>query len=208
MSKDGDDVYVIEDDTVLRAMLRIVLEEAGYSVRFFADAESLLEAARLKRPSCVLLDYVLPELSGLEIMEQLDKNGCSAPKVIMSGYASIAVAVKAIRFGAADFIEKPFSRSALLSVIRKAIDHSKNAKMVEKFEASRSPFGEELSQREKEVLDRLLEGATTGEIAQALRISPRTVEYHRARMLTKYGVKRTVDLVQRVLAQREPASLP
>lgn len=202
MSAEVDNIYVIDDDPVARAMLESILSEADYNVQFFVDLTTLVVATRVKLPACVLLDYDRPGTSGLEALETLDKNSCSVPKLIMSGDGSIAIAVKALKAGATDFIEKPFTRTKMLATINAAIQQGKRSRITGGWDAKTPSVNDPLTKRERDILHSLLRGAQTTEVARELGISPRTVEYHRSRMLKKFRVKRTVDLIRTVVSQQ------
>lgn len=186
-----NEVFILEDDLTTRAMLRVVLERAGYRPVFFADGEALIAKARNASPACILLDLCLPGISGLDVLGQLTDRTCPAPILMVSGQGDIPTAVHALHIGAADFVEKPFSPADLVARIASAGGgqpaHSANP--VEHFKQSRG-----LTKRECQVLDHLIAGASSKAIARKLGISPRTIEDHRARIMQKAGVKTTAQL--------------
>ena len=186
-----NEIFILEDDLTTRAMLRVVLEKAGYQPVFFADGEALIAKARCASPACILLDLCLPGASGLDVLGQLTDRTCPAPILMVSGQGDIPTAVHALRIGAADFVEKPFSPADLVARIASAgaglAAHA--ASPVDYFKQSRG-----LTRRECEVLDHLIAGSSSKAIARKLGISPRTIEDHRARIMQKAGVKTTAQL--------------
>ena len=186
-----NEVFVLEDDLTTRAMLRVVLERAGYQPLFFADGDALIAKARYAAPACILLDLCLPGKSGLEILGQLTDLTYPAPILMVSGQGDIPTAVRALRIGAADFVEKPFSPADLVARIVSAGAGlpGRSASPVEYFKQTRG-----LTRRECEVLDHLLAGSSSKVIAREFGISPRTVEDHRASIMRKAGVKSIAHL--------------
>ncbi len=187
----SNEIFILEDDLTMRAMLKASLERAGYQVVFFADGDALLAHARQASPACVLLDLCLPGKSGIEVLTTLNSQGCSAPVLMISGQGNIPTAVQALRLGAADFIEKPFRPGDLLARIEAAgaSAEARPASPAEHFKNARG-----LSRREQEVLDHLLAGSTNKLIARKLNVSPRTIEDHRANIMRKAGVRTTAQL--------------
>jgi FixJ family two-component response regulator len=185
-------IYVVDDDSAVRATLTAILTRAGYLVICFADGEALLEVARRRAPVCILLDVYLDGPSGITILKHLNANGeYPAPVFVMSGRGNIQLAVEAIKHGAFDFIEKPFRGHHLIEKIKAATGtpNIRNTRSVREIE-------QPLSKRETEILTLLTEGHSNKEIAQVFDISPRTVEYHRSRLLKKMNARNVVDLMQ------------
>ncbi|PSO16420.1 DNA-binding response regulator [Bradyrhizobium sp. MOS003] len=186
-----NEVFILEDDLTTRAMLRVVLEKAGYQPVFFADGEALIAKSRHASPACILLDLCLPGISGLDVLGQLTDRTCPVPILMVSGQGEIPTAVHALRIGAADFVQKPFSPADLVARIESAGvgQPAHSAGPLDHFKQSRG-----LTRRECEVLDHLIAGSSSKVIARKLGISPRTIEDHRARILQKAGVKTTAQL--------------
>ena len=199
-----NEIFILEDDLTTRAMLRVVLEKAGYQPIFFADGEALIAKTRHASPACILLDLCLPGISGLDVLGRLTDRTCPAPILMVSGQGDIPTAVHALRIGAADFVEKPFSPADLIARIESAgaAPSAHSMSPVDYFKQSRG-----LTRRECEVLDHLIAGASSKAIARKLGISPRTIEDHRARIMQKAGVKTTAQLsvkaFERALAQKD-----
>jgi two-component system response regulator TtrR len=195
-------IYVVDDDPILRKALRMVLEAEGYEVRLFGAAAEFLEACSPKDSGCVLLDLRLDDMSGLEVHERLLELGVHMPIIMMSGYADVPVAVKAMRSGAIDFLQKPFQNSDLLAAVRRGVLRAQQIRRSEAGLAILEARFAKLSVREKQVLDGVLAGKVNKVIAMELSLSSKTVEYHRARMMEKLGVDSVAELVKLVLKLR------
>jgi len=194
-----NEVFIVDDDPSVSAALSVVLSGEGYQVASFVEGETFLAAARSRTPGCVLLDVHLPGSSGLDILKQLDAQSYPAPVLIISGRGDIPTAVEAIRNGALDFIEKPFDAVAVVARVRSAIDawHDGNGK--DSILARDFPGHDRLTARERDVLERIAQGASNKEAGRELGISPRTIEVHRARIMEKLAAKNAADLMRIVL---------
>jgi len=200
-------VYIVEDDPTTRQALQWLLESVGLEVRACADGREFLDAYRPDRPGCLLLDLRLPDRGGLIVQEELIRRGTRLPVIVISGHATVAAAVRAMKHGAVDVLEKPVSDERLLECVQEAVavDRRRRAKAAAREQAARDLAV--LTARETQVLDRLLEGLAAKQIAQELGISRRTVEVHRARLLQKLGVQSIAKLVRlAVAAGRCPAA--
>jgi FixJ family two-component response regulator len=204
MTETKPDIFVVDDDPAVRQTLTAVFAGAGQQVTCFADGAALLAATRDKTPACIILDVHIPGRSGLDILKELNADDYPAPIFIMSGQGDIAMAVDAIRSGALDFIEKPFRGSVVVQKVRDAINalasrrNSADARAVSNLHF---PGREPLTRREREVLVCLTSGASNKEAARQLGIGPRTVEYHRARLMEKLGARNIADLVRIVMVE-------
>lgn len=185
------EIFILEDDLTMRAMLRAILLRAGYRPTFFADGDALLLRARQVCPACVLLDLCLPGKSGLDVLDALRREAYPAPVLMISGQGDIPVAVRALRLGAADFVEKPFRADDLIARIEAA---GAEVRADPAIPVQHYKDSWRLSKREKEVLEHLLVGSTTKVIARQLNLSPRTIEDHRASIMRKAGVRTTAQL--------------
>jgi FixJ family two-component response regulator len=197
------EIFVVDDDPAVRQTLTAVFKAAGETVVCFADGAALLAAARERTPACIILDVHIPGRSGLDILKELNADDYPAPVFIMSGQGDIPMAVDAIRHGALDFIEKPFRGSEVITRVRDAIAAMarRRADTSEPQAKLYFPGREPLTRREREVLARLTAGSSNKEVARELGIGPRTVEYHRARLMDKLGAKNVADLVRIVMAE-------
>jgi len=193
------EIFIVDDDPSVRAALSVVLTGEGYQVASFVEGEAFLAAARSRTPGCVLIDVQLPGASGLDLLRRLDAQHYPAPILVISGHGDIPTAIEAIRNGALDFIEKPFDAAALVARVRGAIDawHSGNRK--DSILARDFHGHERLTARERDVLERIAQGASNKEAGRDLGISPRTIEVHRARIMEKLAAKNAADLMRIVL---------
>lgn len=198
MPSSNVEIFIADDDLAVRDALAVVFTLARFRVASFGDGPSLLAAAGLREPACILLDVQMPGPSGLDILKELNARNCRAPIFIMSAYGRAPLIVDAIRNGAVDFIQKPFDATALVSRVREVLaarnDHNASADAVRRF-----PGCEMLTRRERQVVELIIGGASNKEAGRALGISPRTVEVYRARIMDKLGAKNAADLVRIVL---------
>jgi two-component system response regulator FixJ len=196
------ELFVVDDDASMRDLLGTVFTHEGYRVTGFAEGESFLLAARLRKPSCILLDVHMPGRTGIDILKALDAPRYGAPIFIISAHGEIALAVEAIKNGAFDFIEKPFETNAVVTRVRQAVSGcSRVAREIDRREAGAQRFAgqERLTPRERDVLAEIAGGSSNKEVGRRFNISPRTVEVHRARIMDKLKAKNAADLVRIVL---------
>jgi two-component system, LuxR family, response regulator FixJ len=193
------EIFIVDDDPSVCTALSVVLSGEGYQVTSFVEGESFLTAARSRTPECVLIDVHLPGCSGLDVLRKLDAQHYPAPVLVISGRGDIPTAVDAIRNGALDFIEKPFDPTAVVARVRDAIGAWQNGNGEDGILARDFPGHERLTARERDVLERIAEGASNKEAGRDLGISPRTVEVHRARIMEKLNAKNAADLMRIVL---------
>jgi FixJ family two-component response regulator len=196
------EVFIVDDDPLMRAALSIVLGDEGFDVTSFIDGESFLSATHWRTPACVLIDVHLPDCSGLELLKALDARQYRAPILIISGRGDIPMAVDAIRNGALDFIEKPFDPETVATRVRDAIQAWQKLGQGGRTLARDFQGHERLTAREWDVLERIAGGASNKETGRELGISPRTVEVHRARIMEKLGAKNAADLMGIVLGRK------
>ncbi|MBG6145308.1 response regulator [Roseibium album] len=197
MEADAEAVYIVDDDPAVRDALSVLFNMEGYVVETFSDGDTFIQSASKSAPACVMLDVHMPGRSGIEILKALNAENYPAPIFIISGQGDIPMAVEAIRNGAFDFIEKPFSAETVLDRVKEAI-----AAMKQREDEDRSQTFEGadlLTRRELEVLKQITDGASNKEAGRTLGISPRTVEVHRARIMEKLGARNAADLVRIVL---------
>jgi two-component system response regulator FixJ len=195
--------YVVDDDESIRTLWRWLMESNGVAVRTFATATEFIESYRSGDAGCLVLDLKLPGMSGLELQEYLNSKGIEIPIVFVTGHGDVPAAVSALKGGAVDFIEKPFSHREVLSIIENALQ--RDAENREK-RARRSRIAGRLAmltEREREVLQRVIEGKPNKIIAADLDISMKTVEFHRAKVMEKMGVTSVAELVQFAMQQSE-----
>ena len=197
------EIFIVDDDPLVRDALSVVFTLAGYKVRAFADGASFVAAARAEAPACIILDVHMPGRSGLDILKALNAEHYPTPIFIISGQGDIPMAVEAIRNGALDFIEKPFNGETVVTRVREAIEARTRRSEAGGLEAlaAQFPGRDLLTPREREVLGKIAEGASNKEAGRLLGISPRTIEVHRARIMEKLGAKNAADLVRIVLSE-------
>jgi len=192
-------VHVVDDDEAIRDSLALLLGAAGFSVATYPSAEAFLITAP-QGPGCLVIDVRMPGMGGLELQEELIRRGRRIPVIVVTGHAEVPLAVKAMKAGAVDFVEKPFDEQTIVASIRRAFDLGLE---VAREEAEGSQIGRRLAQltpREREVLDALVAGKPNKIIAYELSISPRTVEIHRARVMEKMAARTLSDLVRMALS--------
>ncbi|MGQ0545083.1 MAG: response regulator transcription factor [Betaproteobacteria bacterium] len=186
--------YVVDDDESIRTLWRWLMESNGIAVRAFASAGEFIESYR-GEPGCLVLDVRLPGMSGLELQDYLRRNGVEIPIVFTSAHGDIPTAVSAMKGGAVDFIQKPFSYREVLAIIEKAFGRDAEIRAI----AARLAT---LTGRERAVMQRIIEGKPNKLIAADLDISVKTVEYHRAKLMEKTGASSIAELV--VFAMQHP----
>ena len=195
-------VFLVDDDPeMLKAIARTVAS-AGWPVQTYPSGEAFLCAYDPTQAGCVVLDLRMPHMSGLRVQETLMERGAPIPLIFITGYGEVEAAVQAMKAGAMDFLEKPFSEQMLLACIERAMAH--DARMRHE-QAWRTTFAARLARltlREREVLDLVLAGLLNKEIALRLAISQRTVELHRRRIMQKLHAESAVDLARQVLLAR------
>lgn len=182
-------VHVVDDEDSIRRSAKFMLSTSGYAVETWETGVAFLKEAKTAQPGCILLDVRMPEMDGLEVQQALNERGITMPVIILTGHGDIGIAVRAMKAGAVDFIEKPFEKAVLMSAIEAAHARlEKNAADFERNEEAHVMLGK-LTSREREVLEGLAKGLPNKTIAYDLDISPRTVEVHRANLMTKLGVR-------------------
>jgi len=189
-------VHLIDDDEGVRQAVAFLLSSAGLAVRVHESAVAFLEALPSLQPGCIVSDVRMPGMDGLELQRRLKSLGVTLPMIIMTGHADVSLAVEAMKAGAVDFIEKPFDDELILSAIRAALDLYDKTGYRETEIAQTQAKLKSLSTREREVLDGLLAGHPNKTIAYDLGLSARTVEVHRASLMTKMGATSLSELVR------------
>jgi two-component system, LuxR family, response regulator FixJ len=187
-------VYVVDDDPAVCRSLERLLDAADFRATSYPTANAFLDAARNLSAGCALLDLRMPELDGIEVQARLFQIRPDLPVIIMTGQGDVQSAVRAMKAGSVDFIEKPYSDASLIAAIESALkrDASKDQAEV----AAAVALVKTLSSRERQVLDALVSGQSNKTIAFDLGISVRTVEVHRARMMDRLGVRQFAEAVR------------
>ena len=189
-------VYLVDDDEAVRSALTLLLETVGLDVRSFASPEAFLNQAAGLTPGCLILDIRMPAISGLKLQEKLNVQGMAWPTVIISGHGDIEACRRAFRNGAIDFLSKPVDEQDLIDAIQKGHAELERQQQVSAERAEAVALVKHLSVREQEVLEMIAKGLTTKQIADALGLSPRTVESHRAAIAAKAGTSSAAELTR------------
>jgi two-component system, LuxR family, response regulator FixJ len=189
-------VHVVDDDASIRDSLRVLLEASGFSVATYGTATEFLAAAPFTAGGCVLTDIRMPDVGGLELQERLSSSEASLPVIVMTGQGDVPLAVRAMKAGAIDFLEKPFEGEQLIDAVERALQQSRTAEESDRLAAKATRKLSELTPREREVLGMLVAGLSTKAIANRLGASPRTIEVHRARVFGKLDADTLPELVR------------
>ena len=200
-------IYIVDDDEALRDSLAWLLDSAGYLTQSFDSAEAFLAGYNDGLTGCVLLDVLMPGMSGLELFDRLCELHATLPVIFITGHGDVPMAVAALKRGAADFIEKPFNDEDMLTLIRQCLAVERDERDRRRQDAEVARRLDQLTQREREVLELIIAGKLNKQIADTLGISIKTVEVHRARVMEKMGANSLAELVQHVVAL-EPQSAP
>ncbi|KAA0578505.1 response regulator transcription factor [Azospirillum sp. B21] len=212
-------VFILDDDDAIRDSLEVLLDCAGFRVESFSTPLGFLESGAPSRPGCLLVDVRMPQMSGLDVQERLTRGGHSMPVVVMTGHGDVPLAVRAMKAGAVDFVEKPFEEEALLIAVRSALTLARASESRTADAAPPAVVSEQsasppavsappevldrlaaLTPREMDVLRWLVAGKSNKVIAFELSISPRTVEIHRARVMEKMRADSLPTLVRMAIA--------
>jgi len=198
-------VFVVDDNVGVRKSLRALLESAGLAVETYASGEEFLAAYDPERPGCLVLDVRLRHGSGLDVQDELRRRKTTLPIIVLTGHGDVSSSVRALKAGAADFLQKPAPPKVLLERVRAAIDSDRQARAVTTERAAVMNRLAHLTPREREVAELLIAGKTSKEIAVAMNVSVRTVEGHRRMVFSKMNVSSATQLVRTVLSVRPPA---
>ncbi|NIT36028.1 MAG: response regulator [candidate division Zixibacteria bacterium] len=199
-------VFVVDDDPSVRGGLARLFKSVGLAAEAFASAREFLGRAPIEGPACLVLDVRLPELSGLDLQEELARAGVAIPIIFITGHGTVPTSVRAMKAGAADFLEKPVDEQELLDAVRRALEQDRRARQEQAEAAERRRRLESLTPREREVLSYVTAGWLNKQIAAELGTSEKTVKVHRARVMEKMKVVSLADLVR--AAEKLDLSLP
>lgn len=195
----SSEIIIVDDDEAVRDSLQSLLSAADFQVRAFDSGTAFLDAIDSLEAGCVLLDIILGDINGLEVLEGLAEHKSALPVIMMTGHGDVPMAVRAMKVGAVDFIEKPYSEEQIISSIQRALERGEQARTKG---ALADEVGERinlLTPRESDVLEQLVIGRPNKLIAYELGISPRTVEIHRARVMEKMQAESLSHLVRMAL---------
>lgn len=193
-------VWVVDDDEAMRSSLKWLIESVGMRVESFSSASAFLDRHYPGRFGCLLLDVRMPGISGLELLDLLRKDQMLPPTIIITGHGDVPMAVRAMKAGAVDFIEKPFNDEVLLDSIRRAV-MAEEKRRISRSEAARiRDRVTYLTPRENEVMQMVTKGQSNKEIANSLGVSAKTIEAHRARVMEKMQADSLAELVRMAIA--------
>jgi two-component system response regulator FixJ len=192
----GKLVHVVDDEESIRRSLDFLLRSAGYRTERWEDGEAFLKGADKAEPACVLLDVRMPGMDGLQVQAEMGSRGYNLPVIVLTGHGDIATAVRAMRGGAVDFLEKPFNRERLLEALEAGFARIEDREDARKREDWARTEVARLTEREKEVLEGLACGYPNKTIAYDLGISTRTVEVYRANVMSKFEVGNFADALR------------
>jgi two-component system response regulator FixJ len=188
-------VHVIDDDDAVRDSIAFLLASAGILAEVHPSAADYLATAK-PLPGCIVTDVRMPGMSGIDLIRTLRERGVGVPVIVITGHGDVPLAVEAMKLGAADFIEKPFDDEALIGAIRSALDKAEGSDRIDQRRLEIAERMSGLSERERQVLDGLVEGKANKIIAFDLGISPRTVEIYRANVMAKMKAGSLSELVR------------
>lgn len=199
---DKPPIYLIDDEDSVRRSAGFMLKASGFSVGAYASGIDFLKEVKGLDPGCILLDIRMPDMDGLEVQKELSARGVAMPVIVLTGHGDVATAVEAMKNGASDFIEKPFEKTALLVAIDRGASRLARADEGSGSEREAKVRVAALTARERDVLRELARGHPNKTIAYDLGISPRTVEVHRANVMTKLGVRSLSEALRIAFAAR------
>jgi len=196
MMTDKKLIHIVDDEDSIRRSVGFMLKTSGYQVETWNSGQAFLKEVRHAERGCILLDVRMPEIDGLEVQRALAERGVTMPVVIMTGHGDISIAIRAMKAGAVDFLEKPFEKAALIAAIEESFGRIANATNASTRAADAETILGVLTPRERDVLEGLAKGLPNKTIAYDLGISPRTVEVHRANVMTKLEVRSLSDALR------------
>jgi len=203
MKNDDAVVYIVDDDPAVRDSLRMLIKRLGLDIQSYSSAEAFLKDLNPEIPGCIVLDMRMEGMSGIDLQEELIERSVDLPIIFITGYGDVPTAVRATRRGAMDFIEKPFEQEVLLNRIQEAIGLDARNREARAHHAEISDRLASLSPREREVMDLVISGGTSKEIAVSLCRSEKTVKAHRLHLMKKLRARTSAELVRMVMMVRE-----
>ena len=196
-------VFIVDDDPAVCDSLAVLLKASGFGVETFESATQFLASGGAARHGCLIADIRMPDMDGLALQEELARRGALLAVIIVTGHGDVPLAVRAMKAGAVDFLEKPFDEESLMFSVRRAAETISSAgNRIAALQDGQARLAD-LTKREREVLDLVVAGRANKVIAHELSISPRTVELHRARVMDKMNARTVADLVRLSLLVNE-----
>ena len=202
MNEERQIVFIVDDDEDVRDSLIELVESIDLQTKAYESAISFLSEFNTNSSGCILADVRMPGMSGIELQHKLNEIGATQPLIIMTGHGDITMAVQAMKDGAFEFLQKPFRDQELLDCLTKALDQDMSNRKQSKLLRARHESINSLTKREREVIDKVLEGKANKIIARELSISDRTVEIHRSHAMEKLGTKSVAELVKIMLSSQ------
>jgi len=199
-------VYIVDDDEAVRDSLRWLLEGNGFSVKVFSNAEELLDFSKTQShgmEGCLILDVRMPGITGVELHDVLLKEGINIPVIFITGHGSVSLAVKSMKKGAIDFLEKPFSDEEICRLVDSSLQKARDVSDKREVNLKAQELLAKLTPRENQVLERITAGRLNKQIADDLNISIKTVEAHRANIMTKVEARTVAELIKIALRANE-----
>ena len=199
-------VYIVDDDEAVRDSLRWLLEGNGFSVKVFSNAEELLDFSKAQSHGmvgCLILDVRMPGITGVELHDVLLKEGINIPVIFITGHGSVSLAVKSMKKGAIDFLEKPFSDEEICKLVDSSLQKARDVSDKREVNLKAQELLAKLTPRENQVLERITAGRLNKQIADDLNISIKTVEAHRANIMTKVEARTVAELIKIALRANE-----
>ncbi len=191
-------VCVVDDDTAVRESLEWLIESVNLPVKTFSNGMEFLDSEAPFEPGCVILDIRMPGLSGIDVFEELKSRASSIPVIFLTGHGDVHLAVRAMKAGAFDFVEKPFNDQLLLDLVQKAIRNDEETASLRGELVVIKERVDNLTAREGQVLDGVVAGGSNRSIAEALNLSEKTIEFHRSKMMEKMEAGSLAQLIQMV----------
>ena len=199
-------VYIVDDDEAVRDSLRWLLEGNGFSVKVFSNAEELLDFSKTQNhgmSGCLILDVRMPGITGVELHDVLLSKGIDIPVIFITGHGSVSLAVKSMKKGAIDFLEKPFSDEEICRLVDSSLQKARDVSDKKEVNLKAQELLAKLTPRENQVLERITAGRLNKQIADDLSISIKTVEAHRANIMTKVEARTVAELIKIALTANE-----
>ena len=199
-------VYIVDDDEAVRDSLRWLLEGNGFSVKVFSNGEELLDFSKKQSHGivgCLILDVRMPGITGVELHDVLLKEGINIPVIFITGHGSVSLAVKSMKKGAIDFLEKPFSDEEICRLVDSSLQKARDVSDKREVNLKAQELLAKLTPRENQVLERITAGRLNKQIADDLNISIKTVEAHRANIMTKVEARTVAELIKIALTANE-----
>ncbi len=195
-------VFIVDDDAAMRDALGVLLKTAGYKTQAFSSADEFLQAYNRSQPGCLILDVRMPGMDGLELQKQVIQNGGGIPIIFLSGHGEVPSTARAFKMGAIDFLQKPVEEAELLDAINRALESDKSHRRQRSRTEAYESLIDALTPRERDVLNCIVSGMTTKQIAAEFRVSNQAIDAHRLRIFRKAGVENVAALVRLVMEIR------